>query len=50
MKIVSIWDNLYDMPSPVSGKNKKNIAQRRLLKILPLVLSINLHSSTASNL
>ena len=46
MQIFSIWDNLHEMSNFVFFlKNKKNISQCRLLKILPTVLSIKNHMS-----
>ena len=41
MQIVCIEDNLHEMLNLFSEKNKKNISECCLLKILPRVLSFN---------
>ena len=41
--IVSLGDNLHEIPNPLFWKSKKNISKCRLLK-LPNMLIVNLHS------
>ena len=42
MQIVSIGENLHEMPSPVFLVKKGKCSIRRLLKILPRVLSVKM--------
>ena len=43
MQIVSLGDNLHEIPNLFSGENLENISKCRLLKILHNILSVKVN-------